>query len=259
MNNILYHKLAREYSIIANDRDFKLECETLMSTYEKICNKSLNSVLELFAGPAFHAQEFEKYNIFCNAIDNSIKMKEIAVKNGFKDKSYIIGTIPTILNKINRKFDMVIVPRYSIGFVSHSKLPIFFKYLKNLLNPKGIVFIESQNIKLITGELNKLKIKDRSAFYNNEKIVCKWPCGSLNWSAYEWKVKMPVTIEIYEHFQTNTNNPKIYKTFSYENIFQPNDFKRAINKKDFKIINSPQNLKKVFNQSKLILIQYIVT
>lgn len=232
MSNILYDNLAEIYDKIADDRSFKAECEDILSIYQKFNKKRANSVLELFAGPAYHSEVFQnEYGIKSIAIDGSEQMKELACyKHNIDHQNYIVGMLPHILTdtvvKLNSSYDIVLLMRYSLGLIDYENVERLLMQLTSLLSPNGIVLIELHNLNLLFNHFNGLKIKERKKYLPETKqsISCIWPSGPLTWNTEQLQVFMPIQIELTEE----NGNKEVFKTESIEYVYTTSEIDRII-------------------------------
>jgi len=221
-----------------------------------------SSILELFAGPAYHGKVFAtkfNANVFC--IDYSSKMKEIAcADNSMKPSNYIVGKIPDIFqfsNSINvlknGSMDCILILRYSLGYLEPEQVEHLFNVLASLLKPGGVIFIELHCLELLHNSLNDLKIKDRQVkLDDNKRLRCVWPNGPILWSKSDWKVQMPVLIEIFE----GQEKKDVHNLVSSEYIYTSRDMEYLTNRiQCLQFQDIYLEAQKLFPQSRVISIR----
>lgn len=262
MENILYTELAEVYALIADDQDFDSECADILKIYQELSNKQLIkvSVLELFAGPAYHTSSFLKnYKVNAWAVDYSTQMKTIAHQNyDIPLECYITGLLPSVLeeNFKGTYFDIILIMRYSLGLLTYEEAEVLLKELINHLNSNGIIIIELHKIDLLIGQFSNLKIKERrKAIPNTNKTInCQWPSGNIEWNDESWLVKMPISVELLDTDQVAMK----YKAESTEYLFTAADIVRMLQDYSHAIQRIiPKVSINNFNQSKLIILRRI--
>jgi SAM-dependent methyltransferase len=258
MLNTLYFEKAYLYQHIANDRDFAKECQFIQEIYENLNQRTPSSLLELFAGPAFHAGSFFKNQIeTCYAIDYSETMREIAIDTfAFPNESYIIGELPQAIFHLPSKaqLDIILIMRYSLGLIDYDNAEKLLQQLSTILTNGGIVVIELHYIPLLVGELTTLEIKKRTRYIkeSNESVSCIWPSGPIKWDNYSWSIRMPIQLEVQCHLD---NSVKTFDTESHEFVFVAADIQRMTRKHGLEIIPLPEGFEHIFPQSNLIILQ----
>lgn len=197
----LYAKWPDIYELFAKDRDFKSQVTIIKEIAERrLPLQKISKSLELFAGPAYHARLLDReHDILITCIDSSIGMKQLAETLGVEAKSYMVGVIPEdipILLKDEEKFDLVLVFRYSIGYLNPEELLKLFTYLRPHMQRGGSIFLELHSPQNICSGFNNLEIRKRSVFKGKgEKITCIWPAGQIRFCESAFDVEMDVEID----------------------------------------------------------------
>jgi len=254
MNNLLYSELADIYTAIAEDRDFKKECQYIIELYhEKAHHTQCLRSLELFAGPAYHSACLASEGLESYAFDSSSAMKSIAKSRyGFTDEHYILGYLPEDLRQFDpsKKFHIMLIMRYSLGLLNYEQVEQLLFKAAELIAPGGIIVIELHKIPLLINHFEKLDIKTREIVLDNgSKVNCRWPAGKIIWEEESWQVKMPIKIDVME------NNKSIsYDTTSIETIFTASDLRRIIRTNPLLSLFVPDT-EQIFTQSKLLVLR----
>lgn len=262
MENNLYHEHVEVYDIIANDRNFADECETLLKKYNQHGTTRSPKVLELFSGPAYHSQYLkEQHGLQITAIDNSEEMKALAIsQHALLDSEYFVGTLPDCLSEFSglsqKKFDIVFVMRFSLGLLScYEDAEALLEKLFHTLNDNGIIAIELHQQELILNQLDDLDIRVREQInpITQERIQCVWPSGQLQWNAETSQVTMPVEINI----ESTDKTVKKINTSSTEILFTMNDIEQMLAEKNCSITLLEKNETDTFQQSNIVIIRKI--
>lgn len=249
MDNILYTDLVNLYDIIADDREFHTECTEIVALYQLINkNKLPTTVLELFAGPAYHCEIFEReHKIKSFAIDSSAQMKALACnKHHIDPQHYVVGTLPDALNHPalhHQSFDIVLLMRYALGLIKDNDAEKLLHKLVNIMSPGALVVMELHDLNLLFGQFKDLKIKQRERYLpeTQQTVSCVWPSGPLQWNKDAWEVTMPIQIELTEP----DGRKALFQSESEERIFTAADVERMIRGIPLKRIEIPhQFLKK---------------
>jgi hypothetical protein len=225
--NTLYSEHSDIYDIIADDRDFEKECQWICKSYQSLLGVAPKSIIELFAGPAYHSNIFRtQHHCKVVAIDNSQTMKKQALlSHRVLEDEYIVGALPKVLQSFpsNQGFDVCVIPRYSIGLIDYYEAEILFSLLAEILNVNGLVFIELHKVELLVAQFDHLDIKSRTRVDKEKNIIvnCEWPSGPLAWDKESWKVLMPITIKI-----DGPNGRFTYETTSEERIYRCDEIMR---------------------------------
>lgn len=221
--SILYSDCAPIYNAIANDRDFNGEVSTLLK-YEKAGKKP--RILELFSGPSYHSYEFYKLGYQFLAIDASQKMKleaEKVFRRTLTKKEYMVGVLPKCLNLLeNEQFDLILVMRFSIGFVEPEYLSKFLRYCLEKACDGGKIYLEIHSGLVVGEQFSTLNIQERKAtMESGELVTCSWPFGDIEWVGN--LAKMPIKIEVSSKLKKKT-----YNLTSKEYIYSKQDIEQAL-------------------------------
>lgn len=254
--NSLYSEHAKLYELIANDRNFELECELLRELAPR--NNQRLRVLELFAGPAYHAtclQQDTHADVWC--IDNSSEMKQIACEDyGFNPAHYKIANLPEELATTlpqGIKFDLILAMRYSIGLMKAQQLKELLINLEDYLEDGGIVILETHTEHNIQSHFSDLDIKVRRIEDKSTQqiIDCQWPSGKIEYNPSNLQVTMPIQIKTtYPDGQFS-----IIDTVSEETLFLPKDIRLLVDG-HFTVCNCEiEAISASFPQSQLLLLQ----
>lgn len=245
--NTLYNNLAYVYELIADDRNFTEECHKIIEIYKQLNhNSSPKNCLELFAGPAYHANILTNHhNIDTTAIDSSQEMKALATsRHNIAAHKYVLGTLPEALDYPivqESRFDTILIMRYSLGLIDHDALISLLDKIEHLLAPGGILIIELHKIHLLMSQLDQLNIKQREKTHpvTKQTIKCTWPSGGLKWQDDAWIVTMPIQVDI----QSNTDETTSFETYSKEHIYTTSDIDRIYADKNLnRIIEHDKNI-----------------
>ena len=231
MENILYTKLASFYDLIADDRDFLHECSEIIHNYQVLNkNQQPRNILELFAGPAYHAQVFkEYYQMEAYAVDSSPQMKELACnKHHITEDKYITGFLPDVLSTqaLQQKFDLILIMRYSLGLINYKGAYDLLTQLENYMTPGGLAVIELHDLNAFFNQFADLNIKTRQRYFPETKqtISCIWPSGPLTCDRESWNIEMPIQIDVIE----DNGDKKSFKGISEEEIHTISEIERMI-------------------------------
>ncbi|GAA4856151.1 methyltransferase domain-containing protein [Saccharopolyspora rosea] len=192
-----YHEWAEVYAAIADDRDFAAQVGAL----ESLCAPpgGPRALLDLFAGPAYHAVEAGRRGWLVSAVDASRSMREVALARGFPDAGrYHVCAVPDDLSATlpAEHFDCALVSRYSAGYLGVGDVERLLRELRDLLRPGGVAVFELHDVSAVAGGLHDLGIQARTAtLADGTRIECYWPDGRVVWSADDYVVEMPVRIE----------------------------------------------------------------
>ena len=195
MNTRLYKEFAPYYAAASGERDFKNQLASILSTYttESPCN----SFLELFAGQAAHSLEAQKnQDLDVWATDSSREMKQLAIKNGFKNPDqYILGNLPESVLKFseNTKFDCITCLYNGLSNLTTREVYELFANSKPLLNTRGKIFIEMHDVGRIMEYITDPQIHFTEVqTTEGEPFKFAWPSGKIKWDNYSYTAKVPV-------------------------------------------------------------------
>ncbi|MBB6501035.1 hypothetical protein [Pedobacter cryoconitis] len=207
MNNRLYREFAPYYAAASGDRDFKNQLASILSTYtpESPCN----SFLELFAGQAVHsleAQENQDLDVW--ALDSSREMKQLAIKNGFKNPNqYILGNLPESILKLSEKtkFDCITCLYNGLSNLTTREVYELLSNSQQLLNTHGKIFIEMHDVAYIMEYITDPQIHfTETQTTEGESFKYAWPSGKIKWDNYSYTAKVPVQFLIPTSKRTDT-------------------------------------------------------
>jgi hypothetical protein len=194
----LYSEYAHYYEIIGSDRDFVKQFALIKSLLPQPAGKTC--ILELFAGPAYHAvvaAQDVSHEVW--AIDSSAEMKTIAAGAGFDPGRYIVGDLPRAVGELpaGKKFDCVICLRYSLGYLDINETFLLLSALAERLSANGRIFIELHEISGVIDSMRSTEIHVRSATSRDDEAVeCTWPDGNISWSKSSYLAAMNVSLKI---------------------------------------------------------------
>lgn len=243
-----YTDLATQYAWISKDRDFGAQIDAISQNHE------IKTSLELFAGPAEHSICLkDNMKVEAWALDASLQMKDVAVSQGFTDSDkYIVEKLPNI-PMLDAKFDLILLLRYSIGYLSIEQLYLLAKNLSKILNDDGRIFIELHDLGYCLNNFSELKIKERVVLCpDGSKVNVAWPSGPLRWDDNSWTVQMPLRI-----IQTDKDERIIHdlELVSTERIYAFDEIKQAFGFYDLKCELSKFDRSNLFHGSRLIEVQ----
>jgi len=195
MDNNLYNEYASYYAAITNDRDIEGQLNCILDTFDP--QYPCESVLELFAGQAWHSIFAQKRNINAWAADASMGMKGLAISDGFqKTEQYIVGALPSSILDTNDlpKFDLVLCLYHGLSNLTRPQVYELLDNLKLLIKPHGKVVIELHNIHYAMRYVAEPLIK----FFEvtgraGEIITYAWPGGKIVWSPESHTAEVPIT------------------------------------------------------------------
>jgi SAM-dependent methyltransferase len=221
----LYGPWARLYHCVSQDRDFAAQSAFIL---EQIGTRPA-SVLELFAGPAYHGRHLAKTaDVTVHCVDASKQMKRLACEDGgIRPSAYSVGHLPAALLRFARgtKFNSILALRYSLGYIPFEELTVLMRLLVNLLRPNGVILIELHNLVSLLGGLVDLEIRERVIpLGGDRRLVCTWPSGPLRWRRQDWVVDMPVRFE----YRNGTRTTRVINFISTEWIYTVNYLRREI-------------------------------
>ncbi|MFP2960999.1 methyltransferase domain-containing protein [Myxococcus sp. 1LA] len=189
-----YTRHAELYDAICADRDFEMQVSAILQMFSP--GEKPRRALELFAGPAYHTgilQWTHGIDTFC--VDASPAMREVALAQGrCQAAQYVLGRIPEALNELPGRFDLVLAPRYSLGYLDRQQLRATLATLSRVLQPGGLFIAELHQIQLLVSGLDQLGIRCREARLGRLRARCWWPDAGLAWSETDWKVRMDVRV-----------------------------------------------------------------
>lgn len=214
--NKLYKEFAEYYAAMTNDRDFKGQLECILNEYKP--ESPCQNFIELFAGQSLHSIEALKKGIDAWAIDSSMEMKYLALKEGFTNSNqYIVGDLPdSILNCLDKKFDCIICLCYSISCLNKNSLLIMLKNIKKILSPKGKVFIEIHDINNIMEYVANTNVQFIEL--DGKKIKFAWPSGKIKWDHYSYRAEVPIQLIL-----QSTDGSETINFTSQEHIYSTED------------------------------------
>ena len=226
----LYTDLARYYTAVSADRDFAAQVD-FMSQYAHATGHPLGPdavVLELFAGPAWHAQVLrERFSAASYCIDASHEMRKIAMASGrATQETYIVGVLPEALEQLpsQTRVDLVLMLRYSMGYLDPAQLEHLCRRVQEIMQPGGLVLVELHNLGVLRNGLKALSIRDRVVTSERgETVRCVWPEGDIAWDDDDWTATMAVRFDITERngatrVLTSTSREHIYPVKALERL-----------------------------------------
>jgi len=172
----LYGDHPKLYNAIANDRNFELEVNDIISHLGFLPEVAL----ETFSGEAQHARQLYAHGVVCYALDRSKGMQ----LESFAPVKFEVAELPDALDLFNDKikFDLILAMRFGIGHLNPDQLKMFLHKAKSILSDRGVIALEiHRNIKLghQFKELEILERKTQTDEYG--EIKCSWPYGSIGW------------------------------------------------------------------------------
>jgi SAM-dependent methyltransferase len=179
----LYTNEAEIYAVIAADRNFcrQVACwrQLALEARSSPLHRHL-TCLELFAGPAYHSAALSRQfgdHVLC--IDESSKMKEIACRSGWiKPEQYHVASLPMQLDFLfpGLPFDLIIIARYSIGYLGESAVTILYSEMARSLKDDGVIVIEAHTPEHMAEGFANLNIRERLATTLDGTLhACLWP------------------------------------------------------------------------------------
>ena len=146
---IVFHRddgLREEAPII-----FYFRNQNNFTSLEKLANKLCQGrVLDIGAGVGPHSLSLQNRGLDVLAIDISPHACEIMKNRGVQNVMCL-----TIYDLKKVKFDTIILMGRSIGFVENlSGLKKFLNYCKDLLNPEGIILLDSIDVQKTTNQIH---------------------------------------------------------------------------------------------------------
>lgn len=253
--NRLYSTFADEYEVLNTDRDFMNQADSLHRLISS--GKDKISILDLFAGPAYHnAQLNQIKDCHIVSIDSSQQMKEIAISSGRSNQQdYIVSRLPEGLSKIpiDYKFDLVTILRYSLGYLSWSEVGDLFTLLSPLLKPNACLVIELHKISNVVTAFNTSEIREREYISaSGRRVSCVWPSSPITWDENDWIATIPLCLTIHENDGTVITESMT----SLERIYTSNDIARIARSRGRYVV-LPENhlIKSSFRESNVILLK----
>ncbi|WP_116201821.1 class I SAM-dependent methyltransferase [Amycolatopsis circi] len=172
------------YAAVARDRDFARQIAALENLVA--VPPGGRRLLELFAGPGYHAIEALRRGWRAHAIDVSPGMRRTALEAGFSDPDhYVAGHLPEALDLVRdaAPFDCVLAARYSLGYLDRPAADRLLAGLMPVLRRGGFAVLELHDLRLVTGGLGELGIRERaSRLPDGSEVRCRWPDGEVEWS-----------------------------------------------------------------------------
>jgi SAM-dependent methyltransferase len=231
----LFDREPHLYDRLASDRDFAAEVLAIRrmsrsaSNFEEIQQET---ILELFAGPAWHAARWKhQFRAKVLAVDSSPGMKDLAVSRGrLNFDEYIVGRLPGVLasrcsNVTPDGFDIALILRYSCGYLSNAELTELLSILSRLIKIGGRIVLELHDPRMLASDLGRLPIRIRTfAMEDGSRLSCKWPSGAIRWLRPYNRVEMPVTIE----HTSSTGSVRRLNYVSREYIYRFADIQHSI-------------------------------
>ncbi|WP_158797427.1 class I SAM-dependent methyltransferase [Pedobacter sp. L105] len=218
----LYKEFAEYYAKIASDRNYKDHLDIILESYEP--EHQCHTLLELFAGQALHSINASKRNsIDVWAIDSSAELRQVALVNGFKNQGqYLVGHLPeAILDYVGKvKFDCIICLSLSIAHLNKKSVYELLYNIKEVLNEKGKVFIEVDDIRAIMEYLQSgapisyYEVQDT----NGDHIKYAWPSNKMKFNHYSHTAEVPVKVII-----ESTTGTESMEFISEENMYGADD------------------------------------
>ncbi len=195
---LLYGDEAGLYALLAEDRDFTAQARFLAAVgFEKAAG---GRFLELFAGPARHAQELVRHHgIASTAVDSSSEMKALAMAAGaYAPDRYVVARHPPLppIGELGGPFGAASILRYSVGYLEPVELLALLRGLRSVLLTHGRLVVEVHDLALVRSDFRALGIRERIMRSDDGTAIrCVWPKGELRWRADDWVVEMDVLIQ----------------------------------------------------------------
>lgn len=118
---IIFQKYADYYDLLYQDKDYKKECDFLLSVIKKYSPIEVRSILSLGCGTANHDIILAKKDFKITGIDRSEKMIKIAKEKAKKENLDIEFKIADITDfKINKKFDFAMAMFNVAGYLTEN-------------------------------------------------------------------------------------------------------------------------------------------
>jgi hypothetical protein len=196
--NELYDGDAGLYATFAEDRDFAQQAEIIWNAAGLGEERGIR-VLELFAGPAWHAHEFrQRFGSFVECVDSSIAMRALAISAGrASEEQYHLSSLPEMpITLEGRRFGCVVALRYSVGYLEPKGLMKLLMWLPTVMAHGASLFIELHDLVAARDNFRHHSFKDRTVTIPGGTVRCIWPDGPLIWHEDDWKVTMPVRIDM---------------------------------------------------------------
>ena len=188
------------YTHINRDRDFEAQVRAIHRLASRSSSAPLR-MLEIFAGPAYHAIHGERLlGWIGHALDSSPAMKRAAIGEGFADPSrYLVGDIPDCLPEAaaQGQFDCLFAARFSLGYLDRGSLDRLIHEARSLVAEHGLLVFELHDLSLLAGSLQNLNILERTSLLPDGTMLrCLWPAGSIRWDRDDHLVSMDVEISL---------------------------------------------------------------
>lgn len=192
----LYGEHADLYAAICADRDFEAQANALIGLLGPLDRAPVT--LELFAGPAHHSGVLRnRFGASVHCIDIAAEMRDIAISEGrCAYGSYRVGSVPDALEYEEGSFDLIFVPRFSLGYLDRADLRRTLSLVGRLLRESGVFVAELHRVSSMVHGLTALGIQTREVGFDGGMAVCEWPAASPRWDDDDWIVSMDVRITV---------------------------------------------------------------
>lgn len=143
------YKRAEVYDVAFSYRNVPKEADALTAWYSRMTGKPRpESVVELAAGPARHAREFQRRGINSSMLDNSPEMVQFAraasARDGVQLSNYITGDMAKF--RLPAKTDMAVTMLDSVGHLrTDAAMVAHLKSVGVNLKPGGVYVMEINN------------------------------------------------------------------------------------------------------------------
>ncbi|MBI5475469.1 MAG: class I SAM-dependent methyltransferase [Ignavibacteriales bacterium] len=121
-------------------------------------NRKISSALDAGAGTGFHSTLLASLGIEVTAVDTSAKMLSILKQNAGEQKIKTIHSDFLSLHRLKDKYDLIVCMGNSLPHSSPKERIKILKIFYRLLNPDGMIIIQTINYKNILD--NKFKIQN---------------------------------------------------------------------------------------------------
>ncbi|AVT02853.1 class I SAM-dependent methyltransferase [Paracidovorax avenae] len=194
----LYGAFADAYARFSKDRDFTAQIRRIVEMHGRRAG-SLHA-LELFAGPAEHSRAFVAEGFgAATAIDSAPAMAELAA--GAAPLRYLISRLPALPEEVGAgSMDIVIAPRYSLGYLSNDESATLLHACANVLRRDGLFVAELHDPRKFLNHLDDLDIKTRRFHTaSGARGSVEWPFGPVRLRQEGWIAEMDVRLEVDDH------------------------------------------------------------
>jgi 2-polyprenyl-3-methyl-5-hydroxy-6-metoxy-1,4-benzoquinol methylase len=185
-------------------------------------NRKISTAMDAGAGTGFHSMLLASLGIEVTAIDASAKMLSILKRNAGKQKLKTVQSDFLSLHCLKEKYDLIVCMGNSLPHSSPKERIKILKIFYRLLNPGGMIIIQTINYKNILD--NKFKIQNIKKLKNKTIIRFYDLVGN----------KIYFNFILIPYSAKGKNRHKINSILHYP--IQKNDFKDDLTKARFKDI-----------------------